>query len=91
MRLVNRRTWRGGFQRRRRKPDRQPFPHRCKFYLHGGSGPATNRSRQRHVMSDKKTMERAAEDWREGKAATTQGGEFVREEIDPIRSCKHGA
>jgi hypothetical protein len=42
-------------------------------------------------MSDKETIERAREDLREGKAPTTQAGEFVREEIDHIREGKHGA
>lgn len=42
-------------------------------------------------MPDKATLERAKQDKREGKAATTQAGEFVREEIDHIREGKHGA
>ncbi|HVF62522.1 MAG TPA: DUF6496 domain-containing protein [Casimicrobiaceae bacterium] len=42
-------------------------------------------------MPDKKTLERAAKDKREGKAPTTQAGEFVREEIEHIREGKHGA
>src|SRR6266571_4703941 len=42
-------------------------------------------------MPDRKTMERAAEDKREGKAPTTQAGEFVREEMEHIREGKHGA
>lgn len=41
-------------------------------------------------MPDKKTLERAARDKRQGKAASTQAGEFVREEIDHIREGKHG-
>jgi hypothetical protein len=36
-------------------------------------------------------MERAAEDKREGKAPTTQAGEFVCEEMHHIREGKHGA
>lgn len=36
-------------------------------------------------------MERARKDAREGKAPSTQAGEFVREEIDHIREGKHGA
>ena len=36
-------------------------------------------------------MERAEKDKREGKAPTTQAGEFVREEMDHIREGKHGA
>ena len=42
-------------------------------------------------MPDKQTMERARKDAREGKAASTQAGEFVREEMDHIREGKHGA
>src|SRR5437016_1002553 len=42
-------------------------------------------------MPEKKTIQRARKDKREGKAPTTQAGEFVREEIDHIRQGKHGA
>jgi hypothetical protein len=42
-------------------------------------------------MPEKKTTERARKDKREGKAPTTQAGEYVREEIDHIRKGKHGA
>ncbi len=42
-------------------------------------------------MPQKKTLERARKDRREGKAPTTQAGEFVREEIHHVRSGKHGA
>src|ERR687889_320505 len=42
-------------------------------------------------MPEKKTIERARKDKREGKAPTTQAGEFVREEIEHIREGKHGA
>jgi len=42
-------------------------------------------------MPDKETMERAKEDKREGKAPSTQAGEFVREEIEHVREGKHGA
>jgi hypothetical protein len=42
-------------------------------------------------MPDKTTIERARKDKREGKSASTQAGEFVREEIDKIRQGKHGA
>src|SRR4051794_3004787 len=42
-------------------------------------------------MPEKKTLERARKDKREGKAPTTQAGEFVREEFDHIREGKHGA
>ena len=42
-------------------------------------------------MPDKQTIERANEDRRHGKAASTQAGEFVREEMHHIREGKHGA
>jgi uncharacterized protein DUF6496 len=42
-------------------------------------------------MPEKKTMERARKAKRQGKAPTTQAGEFVREEIEHIREGKHGA
>ncbi len=51
-----------------------------------GSLPATTR-----VMAKKKTIQQARKDAREGKAPTTQAGEFVREEMEHIREGKHGA
>ena len=42
-------------------------------------------------MPEKETLERARQDKREGKSASTQAGEFVREEIEHIREGKHGA
>ena len=42
-------------------------------------------------MPDKATIERAKRDKKEGKSASTQAGEFVKEEIDNIRKGKHGA
>jgi hypothetical protein len=42
-------------------------------------------------MPEKATVERAKKDKREGKAPSTQAGEFVREEIEHIREGKHGA
>src|SRR5438128_3257256 len=42
-------------------------------------------------MPEKTTLKRARKDKREGKAPTTQAGEFVREEIEHIRRGKHGA
>ena len=42
-------------------------------------------------MPEKQTIERARSDKRQGKAASTQAGEFVREEMDHIREGKHGA
>src|SRR5262245_65003157 len=42
-------------------------------------------------MPLKRTIEKARRDKREGKSASTQAGEFVREEIDKIRRGEHGA
>jgi len=42
-------------------------------------------------MPEKATIQRARRDKRQGKAPTTQAGEFVREEIHHVREGKHGA
>jgi hypothetical protein len=42
-------------------------------------------------MPEKKTIERARQDAREGKSPSTQAGEFVHEEIEHIREGRHGA
>ena len=42
-------------------------------------------------MPERKTLKRARRDARQGKAPTTQAGEFVREEIHHVREGKHGA
>jgi len=42
-------------------------------------------------MPDKETIRRARKDKRQGKSASTQAGEFVREEFLHIREGKHGA
>ncbi|HEV3112498.1 MAG TPA: DUF6496 domain-containing protein [Candidatus Binataceae bacterium] len=42
-------------------------------------------------MPSEDVLERAHEDEREGKAPSTQAGEFVREEIEHVREGKHGA
>ncbi|MCU1281837.1 MAG: ku family containing protein [bacterium] len=41
-------------------------------------------------MPEKRTIERAKKDKREGKSASTQAGEFVRQEIEHVRQGKHG-
>ncbi len=43
------------------------------------------------AMPEKATLQRVAKDRREGKAPSTQAGEFVREEIEHVREGKHGA
>jgi len=42
-------------------------------------------------MPEKETLRRARRDKRQGKAPSTQAGEFVREEMHHIREGKHGA
>jgi Family of unknown function (DUF6496) len=43
------------------------------------------------VMPEQETLRRAERDKRQGKAPSTQAGEFVREEMHHIREGKHGA
>jgi hypothetical protein len=42
-------------------------------------------------MPEKRTLERARKARRQGKAPSTQAGEFVHEEIEHVREGKHGA
>ena len=42
-------------------------------------------------MPEQETLDRAQQDEAEGKAPSTQAGEFVKEEMDHIREGKHGA
>jgi hypothetical protein len=42
-------------------------------------------------MPQKETIQKARKDAREGKAPSTQAGEFVREEMHHVREGKHGA
>lgn len=42
-------------------------------------------------MPDEQTLKRARRDKAQGKSASTQAGEFVREEMDHIREGKYGA
>jgi hypothetical protein len=42
-------------------------------------------------MPERDTLDRAREDARKAKAASTQAGEFVREEMHHVREGKHGA
>ena len=42
-------------------------------------------------MPERRTLEKARKDKREGKAPTTQAGEFVHEEIRRVRRGQHGA
>src|ERR1051326_3831599 len=46
---------------------------------------------RRGIMPERKTIEAAQKDKEEGKAPSTQAGEFVREEMEHIRAGKHGA
>ena len=42
-------------------------------------------------MPEKRTLQRARRDKAQGKAPSTQAGEFIREEMEQIREGKHGA
>lgn len=42
-------------------------------------------------MPEKRIVEKAKKDLREGKSPSTAAGEFVREEIEHVREGKHGA
>jgi len=42
-------------------------------------------------MPEKKTIEKARKDKSEGKAPSTQAGEFVHQEIEHVKEGKHGA
>src|SRR5216117_1805487 len=48
-------------------------------------------SSEERRMPEKATVARAQADKRAGKSASTQAGEFVREEIHHVREGKHGA
>ncbi len=45
----------------------------------------------RVAMPEERTRQRARKDKAQGKAPSTQAGEFVREELDHVREGKHGA
>src|ERR1700742_4215100 len=42
-------------------------------------------------MPEQRTLERARADKKAGKSASTQAGEFIREQIHHIRQARHGA
>jgi hypothetical protein len=50
-----------------------------------------NQGKELHLMPEKQTINRAKRDKAQGKSASTQAGEFVREEMRHIRQGKHGA
>jgi uncharacterized protein DUF6496 len=60
-------------------------------FLFCGAHGGVHVTREEDAMPEKKTVEKAKEDLREGKSASTAAGEFVHEEIDHIRQGKHGA
>lgn len=72
----------------RHKPDDEPYY----VSLSGAVGTShAPRDSEDRFMPEKETLERAREDVRQGKAPTTQAGEFVREEMHHVREGKHGA
>jgi hypothetical protein len=50
-----------------------------------------SRKKSEGTMPEKKTLQRTAEDKAERKSPGAQAGEFVREEVEPVREGKHGA
>jgi hypothetical protein len=58
--------------------------------LYGGKQVTRGRKRRRR-MPEKRVIERAHRKARQGRSASTQAGEFVREEIHHVREGKHGA
>jgi hypothetical protein len=64
----------------------------CELPVFGALTRALERCERREgTMPEKRTLDRARRDRRQGKRPTTQAGEFVREEIHHVRSGKHGA
>jgi hypothetical protein len=57
----------------------------------GRDGDQRDQRQETIVMPEKKTIEKARQDKREGKSASTQAGEFVHQEIEHIKQGKHGA
>jgi hypothetical protein len=61
-------------------------------WLAGCKATHANRAQpEEAAMPEKKTLQRARRDKREGKSPSTQAGEFVHEEIEHVRKGKHGA
>src|SRR3989442_452203 len=58
-------------------------------WLLDGLGPWMDGPR-RQIVQEQETLERARRDQQEGKAPSTQAGEFIREEMHHIREGKHG-
>jgi hypothetical protein len=48
------------------------------------------RSSTEAIMPERKTVARAERDKKQGKSASTQAGEFVREQVEHVREGKHG-
>jgi hypothetical protein len=74
--------------RLRRERDLQIRSREARCIDLGWKGRAVSKGR---IMPDKETLRRAKADKAQGKAPTTQAGEFIREEIEHIREGKHGA
>ena len=52
---------------------------------------ASGATKEEDAMPEQRTVERARRAAKQGKAPSTQAGEFVREEIEHVRHGKHGA
>src|SRR5437016_1682344 len=64
---------------------------RCNAISHKASGINLYKLRRVKTMPEQETLEQAKKDEQEGKAPSTQAGEFVREEMHHVREGKHGA
>jgi hypothetical protein len=58
---------------------------------HGPMSGTSSAEQRYRDMPERETVQRARKAKREGKAPTSQAGEFVREEIHHVREGKHGA
>lgn len=72
-------------------PPAQEFRQRPATAVHKEQGVVQRGQESEIDMPVKRTIKRARKDAREGKAPTTQAGEFVREEMRHIRQGRHGA
>src|SRR5207248_5310433 len=86
---------RSAVEQRQPKP---PTPFRTQIQLPSAHPACRPRARHqprlktsRALMREQETLERARRDREQGKAPSTQAGEFIREEMHHIREGKHGA
>jgi hypothetical protein len=54
------------------------------------TGPSRRSATLEVIMPERKTLARVERDKKQGKSASTQAGEFVREQVERVREGKHG-